>query len=99
MRQIQEADMRKTETAQAIPKTYGFEAATQRRPEEKKCDLKKQSQFAPTLMGVTSFVKDDYVNIPASGVRKNKAKQSQSHTLEPPKRAGKREKSLGAANC
>jgi hypothetical protein len=29
-------------------------------PAKKKVDLKKQSQFAPTLMGVTSFLKGDY---------------------------------------
>jgi hypothetical protein len=54
------------------------EAAT--RPAEKKFDLKKQSQFAPALIGVTSFMKGDYGNTPVGGVEENKAKQTQFHT-------------------
>jgi len=57
------------------------EAATQC-PAEKKVDLKKQSQYAPELMGATSFLKGDYGNTPAHEAEENKAKQSQ---LEPVK--------------
>ena len=89
--------------AQTIPKAFGFEAATQSmraypslrdeaatRPAEKKDDLKKQSQFAPELMGATSFVKGDYDKIPAGGEEENKANQSQSPAPEQTKRAGKK---------
>jgi len=55
------------------------EAAT-RCPAEKKGDLKKQSQFAPDLMGVTPYVKGDYGKTPAHGIEENKAKQSQFRT-------------------
>jgi hypothetical protein len=47
------------------------------RPAEKECDLKKQTQFAPAQVDVTSFVKGDYGNMPAHGVEENKANQSQ----------------------
>ena len=78
MRRIeyQDADEQQYLHAQTIPKAFGFEAATQ--PAEKKVDLKKQSQFAPTRMSVKPFVKGDYDNIPDLGAQKNKAKQSQS---------------------
>jgi len=39
--------------------------------------LKKQSQFAGGQIGVSSFIKGYYVNIPPFGAQKNKAKQSQ----------------------
>jgi len=52
--------------------------AAARRPAEKKGGLKKQTQFAPELMGTTSFVKRDYENNPADRIEENKAKQSQS---------------------
>jgi len=42
--------------------------------------LKKQSQFAPELMGTTSFMQGAYGNNPAGGDEENKAKQSQFHT-------------------
>jgi hypothetical protein len=42
-----------------------------------KRNLKKQSQFAPALIGATSFVKGDYDNKPACGAEENKANQSQ----------------------
>jgi hypothetical protein len=48
-------------------------------------------------MGVTSFAGESYENIPACGVQKNKAKQSQSQTPGLIKGAGKRAKSLAAA--
>jgi hypothetical protein len=53
------------------------EAATRRRPADKKGDLKKQSQFVPAQMGVKSFMKGNYDNKPAGGAEKNKAKQIQ----------------------
>ena len=43
------------------------EAATQNPTAEKNSDLKKQSQYAPVLMGATSFVKEDYGNITFPG--------------------------------
>ena len=53
------------------------EAATQKT--EKKVDLKKQSQFVPDLIGVTSFVNRSCGSKPAAGAGENKANQSQSH--------------------
>jgi len=53
------------------------EAATRRRPAEKKGDLKKQSQFAPAQVGAKSFLKGYYGSKPASGAPKNKPNQSQ----------------------
>ena len=72
------------------------EAAT-RCPAEKKGDLKKQSQFAPELMGVTPFDKGDYGNMPAGDGEKNKAKQSPFPAPEPAERAGKGKKMPVAA--
>ncbi|MHC4426123.1 MAG: hypothetical protein ACYSYV_08510 [Planctomycetota bacterium] len=43
-------------------------------------DLKKQSQFAPAIMGVKSFVKGDYGNKPRRRPRESKAKQSRFQT-------------------
>ncbi|MGB2865041.1 MAG: hypothetical protein WBC05_17065 [Sedimentisphaerales bacterium] len=70
------------------PKACGFEAATQSnspsqsetatRPAEKECDLKKQSQFPPALMGATSYEKGGYDNMPACGIEENKANSSLS---------------------
>jgi hypothetical protein len=42
-----------------------------------KGQLKKQSQFEPGMIGVTSYLKGDYDKIPLCGAQKNKAKQSQ----------------------
>jgi len=67
-------------------------------PAKKKVDLKKQSQFAPALMGVTSFIRGAYGNKTNSGAEENKANQSQFHAPALTKGAGKREKSLAAAN-
>jgi hypothetical protein len=67
-------------------------------PAKKKVDLKKQSQFAPTLMGVTSFLKGDYGSKSADRVHENETNQSQFHAPALTKGAGKREKSLAAAN-
>ncbi|HUT47602.1 MAG TPA: hypothetical protein VMX36_15070, partial [Sedimentisphaerales bacterium] len=41
-------------------------------PAEKKGNLKKQSQFAPALMGATTYVKGDYENKPAGRAEENK---------------------------
>ena len=84
--------------------TRSSQAYTSKRDEaatesvEKKGDLKKQSQFAPELMGTTTFVKREYEKNPADEVEENKAKQSQFPALEQTKGAGKREKSLAAAD-
>jgi hypothetical protein len=43
----------------------------------KRYDLKKQSQFESTQIGVRSFMKGDYENKVAGGDEKNKANQSQ----------------------
>jgi len=72
------------------------EAAT-RRPAEKKGYLKKQSQFAPELMGTTPFDKGGYGNMPANGDEENKAKQSQFPASAQTKGAEKNEKTLAAA--
>jgi len=45
---------------------------------EQKDDLKKQSQYMPTMIGVTPFVKRFYGRGSAAGAEENKAKQSQS---------------------
>ena len=72
------------------------EAATWKStPVEKKGDLKKQSQYVPALMGVTSYVKGDYVNKPAGGAEENKANQSQTKPISAPLK--EREKA-GAGN-
>jgi len=61
-------------------------------------DLKKQTQFAPELMGATSFVKGYYDNKPANGAEENKPNQSKFPASVLTEGAGKREKSLAAAN-
>ena len=65
------------------------EAATRRAPADKLSDLKKQSQFTQPLMGVTSYMKGEYDNNPASGLEENKPNQSQFHATLPTKGAGK----------
>ena len=70
----------------------GVEAFT-----EKKVDLKKQTQFVPGQNGATSFMKGDYVNIPAGRTEENKAKQSQFSAPASPEGIEKREKSVRAA--
>ena len=72
------------------------QSETATRPAEKKGNLKKQSQFASALMGVTSFVKEDYGNKSAGGVEENKANQSQFPASVLTEGAGKREKSVAA---
>ena len=108
MRRIEWQDAEKQQFApdQAIPNPINDnrdEAAT--RKAEKKGDLKKQSQYAPELIGTTSFIKRDYENKPANEVEENKAKQacpepvewSQFPASEQTKGAGKNEKSLAVA--
>ena len=117
MRRIEWQDAEKQQFApdQAIPNPINDnrdEAATQSlrdeaatRKAEKKGDLKKQSQYAPELIGTTSFIKRDYENKPANEVEENKAKQacpepvewSQFPASEQTKKAGKNEKSLAVA--
>ncbi len=93
MRVIQEADARKQETAQATQSV------------EKNGYLKKQTQFAPAQMDVTSYMKGGYGNMPAGGIEENKAnsnpnKTNQSQLSESvlTKVAGKRKQTLAAAN-
>ncbi len=95
IRVIQQADAREKENDRAISSLMD-EAATH--PAKKKGDLKKQSQLSPAIMGATSSMQGDYDNYPACGIEENKPNQSQSHEPEPTKGAGKREKSLAAAN-
>jgi len=59
-------------------------------------DLKKQSQFTPTLMGATSFIKGNYDNKVNSGAQENKAKQSQFYAPASLKGTGKIGKSVPA---
>jgi len=67
MRIIEQADVAEQQSAQESP-------PAQRR----RSDLKKQSQFAPALMGTNSCVRKDYDDAPPAVVSENKAKQSQS---------------------
>jgi hypothetical protein len=67
-------------------------------PAEKNSGLKKQSQFAPDLMGVTPFMEGGYGNIPAAGTEENKPNQSQLSALSSPEGIGKREKPPSEAN-
>jgi hypothetical protein len=93
MREIKE---RQAEPAQAIPKASGFEAVT--RTIGEMADLKKQSQFEPARTDAKPCVLRAYENTPRRGPRENRAKQSQFPTPAPAKRAGKRGKSVAAAN-
>ncbi len=84
---------RKAEQARA-----GKEQSAQESPPAKRhsSELKKQSQFAPGLMGVKSAGRKAYDDKMPAEAGENKAKQSQFHTPAPAKGAGKREKSSGA---
>jgi hypothetical protein len=64
---------------------------------EKNSDLKKQSQFAPGLIGATPFIKGFYDKVSTGGEDENKAKQSEINTVESIKGVEKRVKSLEAA--
>ena len=57
-----------------------------------KSDLKKQSQFAPALMGTNSCVRKDYDDEPPAGAPENKAKQSQSQEPTAPGQRGAKNK-------
>jgi hypothetical protein len=76
----------------------GKEQSAQESPPAKRHSsaLKKQSQFAPALMGTKDYARKGYDDKSQPEVAENKAKQSQSHAPAMPKGAGKREKSLGA---
>ncbi len=57
-------------------------AATQMSPAaDHEGGLKKQTQFAPTIMGARAFMKKDYENNSRTEVGGNKANQSQFHKL------------------
>ncbi len=64
---------------QAEQACAGKEQSAQESPPAKRhsSGLKKQSQFAPALMGTKSCLSKDYDDAPPSGMRGNKAKQSQ----------------------
>ena len=66
---------RRAERARAAERQSAEENPPARRH---KGGLKKQSQFAPALMGTTSYARKDYDDKPRSGAAENKAKQSQS---------------------
>jgi hypothetical protein len=92
MRGIKEREIRKEQAAQAA----GFEAVSRTIGEI--AGLKKQSQFPLPILPARSFITKDYENNSGRRPRKTKAKQSQSPTHSPAKRAGKRAKSSAAAN-
>ncbi|MGD8499311.1 MAG: hypothetical protein PVJ86_01610, partial [Phycisphaerales bacterium] len=75
VRELKEREVREEQSAQAIPKACGFEAAT--RTTEKKVDLKKQTRSAPELMGSKPCVLRAYENKSRRRPRANRAKQSQ----------------------
>ena len=79
MRIIQQAETRKQESAQAIPESFGFKAATRYRPGVKECDLKKQSQFAQGIIRAKSFMKGDYGIKPVHIAEENKANYTHPH--------------------
>jgi len=103
IRVIEQADARKQQSAQAIPKACGFEAAN--RSAREKSYLKKRTQSEPDQMGATTFMQGGYGNMPAYGIEENeansnpnKANQSQLHESVLAKVARKRKKSVAAAN-
>jgi hypothetical protein len=65
---------------------------------EKNSNLKKQSQFAPDMMGATPFMKGDYDKAPDGGDDENKANQSRFSAHVSSQGNGKREKPPTAAN-
>jgi hypothetical protein len=74
---IRQAELKEVQKRKAIPKASGFEAATRQVLTTKNSDVKKQTQFAPAVMGATTFEKGGYSNIPADRTEENKANQSQ----------------------
>jgi hypothetical protein len=95
IRVIEQADANKPKTIPVPINDDRDEAATHRAG--KKDDLKKQSQYMPALMGVTSFAKGDYEDNSNGGAQENKANQSQLHTPTLTERAVIGTKSVGAA--
>jgi hypothetical protein len=92
MRGIKEREIRKEQAAQAAR----FEAVS--RTIGEMAGLKKQSQFAPAQTSAKTCVLREYENARRREQRENRAKQSQFPTPATAKRAGKRGKSLPAAN-
>jgi len=91
MRRIEQQDIKK----QYEPSpSLRDEDATRCAPAEKQVDLKKQSQYAPALMGVTPCMKRDYDNKPVQGIEENKAKQSQYISVPCSAFSGQRRKML-----
>ena len=76
---------RKTEQARAAERQSAQEKPPARRH---KGDLKKQSQFAPAIMGTKSYARKGYDDKPRSGVSENKAKQTQCQSATTPRRGG-----------
>jgi hypothetical protein len=64
-----------------IPINDNRDEAATRTPADKEVNLKKQSQFAPALMGVNALVGEDYENKCRPESRENKAKQSQTKPI------------------
>ena len=97
IRQMQRDEAVKQESARAIPKACGVEAATRRAPEYTLDDLKKQSQFAAAHLVAKPLMKEDYSNSPAGGDEENKPNQSQIHAAEQAEGAENRKKSITSA--
>jgi hypothetical protein len=102
--QQQEAEQ-ELEPGQAIPIPINDnrdEAATRDTTAENNGDLKKQSQFNPVLMDVTSYLKKDYDNNMTDGTEENKAnlslrEQSQFDAKVPTDGAPNTEKPVASA--
>jgi hypothetical protein len=89
--ELEGAEKKQTTHSKAIPKAFGFEAATRSNPPslreaaiamlaKKKCNLKKQTQFMLDEIGAKSFMKGDYDKTSAAGDEENKANRSQIRT-------------------
>ena len=108
--ELEGAEKKQTTHSKAIPKAFGFEAATRSissslRDEagtpmlaEKYDDLKKQSQFMPDEIDAKSFVTGDYDNMPPDGDEENKANRSQIDAPMMTKGTEKREKLVAATS-
>ena len=73
-------ELERLQLVREVKEAHAEEQSAQESPsaQRRKGDLKKQSQFAPALMGTTSYVRKDYDDKAPAGARENKAKQSQS---------------------
>jgi hypothetical protein len=92
--ELEGAEKKQTTRSKAIPKAFGFEAATRSNPPslrdeadttmlaEKKCDLEKQTQFMPDEIGAKPFLKGDYDNMPVNGGEENKANRTRPEPVE-----------------